>query len=279
MADPVNVLLMDSDIFLFQAMASAEEEFETYDGYWIRMANMNKAKAHVYDSVERIMDKVGGECHVVMCLTDDENFRKDVLPTYKGNRKGVKKPVGYVHLREWLIGEFETYVRPKLEADDCMGILATWQGYRPNDRKIIVSEDKDMITIGGWLMNPAKDDKPRMVTVEEANNFFLQQVLAGDATDGYGGCPNIGMETAAKIIEEPYGWEQYDHTFKSGQRKGETEKRWRKTEVNSVWEAIVAQYRKAGLNETAAIEQARCARILRACDYNFKKKEVVLWTP
>ncbi|MCV5902166.1 hypothetical protein OFN63_39325, partial [Escherichia coli] len=62
---------------------------------------------------------------VIMCLTDDHNWRKDVLPTYKENRKGVRKPVGLQELKQRLSEHYETYIRPSLEADDVMGILAT----------------------------------------------------------------------------------------------------------------------------------------------------------
>jgi len=45
------------------------------------------------------------------------------------------------------------------------------------------------------------------------------------------------------------------------------------------WAAIVATYESRGLTEDDALIQARCARILRACDYDFKRREIILWQP
>ena len=38
-------------------------------------------------------------------------------------------------------------------------------------------------------------------------------------------------------------------------------------------------FEKKGLTEDDALLQARVARILRASDYDFKKKEPIMWTP
>ena len=46
-----------------------------------------------------------------------------------------------------------------------------------------------------------------------------------------------------------------------------------------LWAAVVATYEKAKLSEGDALTQARVARILRASDYDFKRKEPILWQP
>ena len=72
------------------------------------------------------------------------NFRKDVDPTYKSNRRGHKKAIGYVALCDWVRDTYKTITKLP-EADDCMGILAT----KPENigKCIIVSDDKDMRTV------------------------------------------------------------------------------------------------------------------------------------
>ena len=51
-------------------------------------------------------------------------------------------------------------------------------------------------------------------------------------------------------------------------------------DVKHVWkEIILPQYEKQGLDEEYALSQARVARILRATDYDPKKKKVKLWKP
>ena len=272
--------LFDLDIFAFQSNASHMEEvfLENGDEFIGLITNLTKAFESVVSRIDAIAKELKLE-KVVVCLTDSVNWRLDVLPTYKGNRKGVRKPVGLNVLKERLAEHYESYLRPTLEADDVMGILATWDRFYPDYRKIIISEDKDMKTIPTWLYNPAKDFEPWLQTEEGADLFHLTQTLAGDVTDGYSGCPSIGLDTAHTMLTEGIMFEQYEHTFKSGARKGTTEKRWRKVESPSMWDTVVSCYKKAGLNETVAIQQARVARICRDTEYNFEKKEVNLWLP
>lgn len=274
-----NVLLLDADIFCFQIASAAEKEIDWGDDFWTLHSDLNASKAALHATVDHLQEKLDAD-EVLLCFTDAVNFRKSVYPEYKANRKGVRKPLAYKELVQYAKEAFETFTRPTLEADDVMGILATWPAFRPGKRVIIVSEDKDLKTIGGaWLFNPAKHEEPVFNDPKEAERYFLEQTLTGDTTDGYPGCPGIGPDTAKEILENPFGWEQYEHTFASGPRKGTTEMKWRKCEVSSPWGAIVSHYIKAGLNEQVAITQARCARILHASDYDFKRKEPILWHP
>ncbi|HCG9221697.1 TPA: exonuclease [Vibrio parahaemolyticus] len=272
--------LFDLDIFAFQANAAAMEEVYLQNGeeFIGLMTNMTQAFDTVVSRIEEIRKQLKLDV-VIMCLTDDYNWRKDVLPTYKSNRKDVRKPVGLVELKKRLSEHYETYLRPTLEADDVMGILATWDKFYPDHRKIIISEDKDMKTLPAWIYNPAKDFEPWLQPQEDADFFHLCQTLAGDVTDGYSGCPSIGMETAKELLSKELMFEAYEHTFKSGARKGLTETRWRKVESPSPWDTVVSCFVKAGLGEEAALQQARVARICRASDYDFKNKEVKLWKP
>lgn len=273
------VALLDGDIFVFQIASAVEKEIDWGNDLWTLHSDFNDARERLESVVEGIREKLNAE-EVILCFTDTVNFRKDVLPTYKSNRKNTRKPLAYRALVDYCKENYPTYERPTLEADDVMGILATWPAFRPGTRKVIVSADKDMKTIAGaWLYNPDKDDEPHLNDPEEAFRYFMEQTLTGDTTDGYGGCPGVGPESAQEILEAPFGWEQYEHTFKSGPRKGQTEMKWRRCEVGSLWEAIVSHYVKAGLSEAVALQNARCARILHATDYNFKDKTPILWNP
>ena len=60
----------------------------------------------------------------VIALTDKDNFRKDVLPSYKDNRKQKRKPMVLNALREYVIKKYNAVIYPKLEADDVLGILS-----------------------------------------------------------------------------------------------------------------------------------------------------------
>ena len=45
------------------------------------------------------------------------------------------------------------------------------------------------------------------------------------------------------------------------------------------WQSVVELFESKGFTEEDALLQARVARILRYEDYDFEKKEVILWTP
>ena len=84
---------------------------------------------------------------MILFFSDSCNFRKDIVPTYKGNRQR-KKPCGYKRVIGKLKTEFKVITMPWLEADDSLGIYAT-----QNPGNVIVSPDKDMKQIPGMLFN------------------------------------------------------------------------------------------------------------------------------
>jgi DNA polymerase-1 len=153
--------------------------------------------------------------------------------------------MGFKSIRERVMKEYEhaVIVKPTLEADDVIGILAT----KYPDEYAIWSADKDLKQI------PAKhltDDGFIDISAEAADLFFYTQVLTGDTADNYKGCPGIGAVKAEALLS-----------------KGEH------------WQTVVAAYEKAGLSEEDALIQARVARILRTTDWNEEKQEVNLWLP
>ena len=183
-----------------------------------------------------------------------------MFPDYKSNRAGTRKPTCYRALREYILENYETYLRPKLEADDILGILMTNDKIVKGD-KVMVTEDKDLMGVPGKLYNTNKPDEGVVdIDEHEANYYFLFQVLVGDTADGYKGCPGIGPVKAPKVL------------IPSDEEKDFVHPGWQ-------WEQIVKAYEKAGLSEEVALQQARVARILRTEDYDFKKKEPILWTP
>lgn len=270
------LLLLDADIFAFQAASASEKTVEWSNELWTLQAEPQAALASAINSIEDVIEKLHADA--VICLfTDKSNWRYRAMTNYKANRKLLRKPMVLQYVKDGLAEHYESMLRPTLEADDLMGILATWDNFRPEYEKIIVSIDKDMKTIPTLLFNPKKDEEPRLVTLEEADFNWHVQALAGDITDGYSGCPSIGLETARKLLTDEVKWEQYEHTFKSGARKGLTENRWQLVPASNWWETVVSCYIKAGLDESIALENARVARICRYDDYDMKTKTVNLW--
>lgn len=241
-------LLIDADIIVYQIASVTETAIDWGDDVWTLESNMGDAVKQFDWMILKIKETLSGD-KLTLALSDRGNFRKDVYPLYKSHRKSTRKPMAFATLRQHALDKWAAYLRPNLEGDDCLGILATVKS--PNER-IIVSIDKDFKTIPGKFYNLNRPEEGVVERSEaEADYYHMIQTLTGDTTDGYPGCPKVGPKTAEKILAEgePY------------------------------WPRVVAAYEKAGLTEETALIMARCARILRAEDYNFKTKEVKLWIP
>ena len=270
------IALIDSDLILYKTCNAVAHEVDWGNGLRTEWIFEEEAKKLFRDQLHSLLKDLDVYDYA-LCLTDlNRNFRHDLLPEYKSGRS--KRPVGWHWLRAYVEETYECIWRPGLEADDVMGIMATGniRGMPPVDQRIIVSEDKDMLTVPGKLFR-----RGMLIEIDEdeAERSWLFQVLAGDPTDGYKGCPGCGATRAEEILTAPTALVEYEHVYKRGPRKGQTEWRWKDGDPCDIWTAIVAEYKKAGLDEEDAIVQARVAKILTADYYDFENKEVILWTP
>lgn len=189
---------------------------------------------------------------VLMCISHGVNFRYSVDPTYKQNRKGTRKPVGYAEIRERLEANYPSFKHDGLEADDIMGIFGT-----RDSNTIICSADKDLKSVPATVWDGNKLQK---VNRSDADCWFFTQVLTGDTADGYPGLPGCGPKKAEAIIIE--GLKAKEGTIEQ-----------------NLWAAVLRAYEAKGLTEADALIQARLARILRSGDWDAKKKEPILWKP
>ena len=216
------------------------------------LADKEAATSRLQDCYAEVIRKVKAD-RAIMCLScpSSEGWRKQVLPAYKGNRVNIIPPVLRGYLKEFTLENYESYLRPTLEGDDCLGILMTHPKIITG-RKICCSSDKDMKTIPGEHYN-FKSDKRFVISEDEADYWHMFQTLTGDSTDGYKGCPGIGKVYAEGILGN--------------------------LEPDEYWEAVVETYERKHLTEADALQQARVARICRYTDYNYKEKQVKLWCP
>lgn len=274
-------LLLDGDVFAFQGASSAEFTVNIEDTYH-RVAHMDDAKRHMLSNITGLTKQLRAS-KVINCLSCPSRhyWRHDVMETYKGGRKTTSGPLSLADLKVWSQSVYESVIWENLEADDVLGILATDPDFLPDYTKVVVSIDKDMRTIPEtYIYNPDKDYQPWFNTREEADKWFLAQAIGGDFTDGYSGVKGISTDGAETFLDAPYMFEQYEHVFKSGARKGTAELRWRKIEASeNMWDNIMSLYAKAGQTPEEALNNARVARILRHGEYDIKNKEVKLWLP
>lgn len=241
--------LYDTDIFAFQVAATSETKtpFGTY----------SFSEKQAFKSFDARISEVAETLKltkVIMCLTDKQNYRYSVLPSYKGNRDRDTRPELLTAVKEYAAETYTSYIRPELEADDVMGILATHPTLLDGD-KIIISEDKDMRTVSAKVYNPRHPDRGiQDISPHDAAAFHMWQTICGDATDGYGGAKGIGKasEYALDITALP---------------------------MSEMWGEVLMAYAQVRQTEADAIVQAQMAKILTSPYYDFQNKEVKLWTP
>ena len=235
-------LLIDADYIVYKSCAAAETEIDFGDDVILVTSNFSDAYGATKRELTKLQDQFGSFTSLILFFSDTVNFRKKIMPEYKGHRNR-KKPCGYKRVINQLKTEYEVIIMPELEADDSMGIYAT-----QNPGNIIVSPDKDMKQIPGKLYNL---DEQFTVSKESGAAWHLIQTLSGDQTDGYGGVPGLGVKRSEVLFnKEGYSWETVVNAFKS-----------------------------KDLTEQDALINARLARILTVDDYDFKTNRPILWSP
>lgn len=254
-----DILLIDGDILAYQAAAIAQETVDWGDGEEPQVFTDPKKAEEVIDSrLDEYTDVL--DCkEIVVCLSDAANWRKEFWNGYKAHREGLARPVLLEQCKEYMREQYNHDYRPRLEADDVMGILSTAGGF---DFPVIVSIDKDMQTVPGWLYNPDKDDRPRYITPEFAFHYHMTQTLTGDSSDGYKGCPGIGPKKAEAIlgpVPDRLNPKQFEE--------------WR----IELWCRVTTAYASKTTCTVDALTTARLANILVSGQYNPKTAKVKLW--
>ena len=249
-------ILVDADMAVFRACSSCERDIDWGNDIWTLHVDLSEAKAYLIDHmnewIERALELDGftGDIEVVYCFSGDDNFRKKIMPTYKLNRVGKRKPVAYHALVKWVMDNCQSLKINSLEADDLLGMLATSK--KMKGKSIIISADKDMNTIPTKIYNFLKDTLED-VTPKQAYYNHMYQTLCGDTADNYTGCPRVGDKTAKKILAEGVG--------------------------KTLWERVVNAFESRGLDKNEAILQARISHILLNGDYDMDRDKVKLWIP
>ena len=201
---------------------------------------------------------------MVLSPSDRTNYRSIVWPAYKKHRKPGAKPPHLNEVAQYIKDCYDWAMVSYLEGDDVMGILHT----RDPESTVIVSTDKDMMTIAGDHYNPNKHYGCgiQRVSQAQADHWLYTQVLTGDSTDGYKGVTRCGPVAAEKILSELHGCDlvkgipTYWHNPKA------------------IHTAVLDAYERSGQGVSAFLENFAMARILTDDYYISDPKTVLLPT-
>ena len=228
--EDITELLIDSDSICYRAAASAQgAEWDVLDGKgrvlhttkykkdavkWVEDTIEDDALADIWYDKTYTPEDVSHALHNIKTmvkgieasfptvtdhkhyLTGATNYRDAVatIAPYKGNRVGMQKPFHLPACREFLGTKYDAVIVEGYEADDAVSMAQ-------RNHTCIVSIDKDLNTVPGWHFNWGKGEL-YYVTIEEAEYFFWQQMIQGDATDNIKGVPRYGEKKAKKVLDE-----------------------------------------------------------------------------
>ena len=238
------MLLIDSDFLAYKAAQACEIGIDFGEDVIIAQSQFSEVLRVFHNELNKVT-KAMMDDDFILYFSSTENFRKKIYPDYKGHRM-KRKPLGYKRLVNYCRENHNFKLIEGLEADDTIGIEATRHA---NPSNIIVSPDKDMKQIPSVLWNLTDDVVE--ITEEEGDRWHLVQSLSGDPTDGYSGCPGIGVKRATELLD-----------------KNENQ-----------WEAVCKAYRDRGLSDDDALLNARLAKILRNENYDHDRNQPILWNP
>ena len=177
-------------------------------------------------SIQAAVDRCGsGRTEVY--LSGKHNYRKDMYPEYKANRKD-EKPVHFEAIHNYLIRKWKACVVEDIEADDALGIeqyadYVQSVGFVPKENlgTCIATIDKDLDNIPGWHYNFMSMER-YWVTPDEATLNFYRQILVGDGIDNIKGLWKVGKVTAKKILpkflSEDQMWATVCHEYLARKR-------------------------------------------------------------
>lgn len=281
------IALIDGDTLAFRIAAAVQGTIEWPSGwvepYAVRWEGEYALENYLGKLLKRLKIK---EYRVFLSCPSADNWRLQVDPNYKANRKDSIRPLLLEDLKNYLRLRHGAEHFAYLEADDAIGLFMTDPALLPEGVvPVAVGRDKDFHTIPGLHYQLNDDDlfadEPiiRKVSAEDAEFNHMVQAMAGDAVDGYPGCPGIGMTSARRILEDPQKLRKEEGVITRGPNKGKATEKWVPDGTTTLWGAVVSQYEKAGLGLAEAIQTARLANILQAGQYDMETKAITLWAP
>ena len=94
-------LLIDADYIVYKACAAAEEEIDWGRDVIMVVSDIKDVRKNVNNELGRIKQAFPFHKQMILFFSDSVNFRKKILPDYKGHRNR-KKPCGYKRIiRNW----------------------------------------------------------------------------------------------------------------------------------------------------------------------------------
>lgn len=205
MSNTQKIVLVDGSSYLFRA-------FHALPQLTNRQGEPTGAIFGVINMLKKLPKQLNTDHIAVVFDAKGKNFRHDLYPEYKANRKAMadelRVQISPVHEMVQKLG-FPLIVIDAVEADDVIGTLA--KRFAKEGHEVIISTgDKDMaqlvdahITLMDTMKNEITDCEKVIakfgVTPEQIIDYLA---LMGDTSDNIPGVPKVGPKTAVKWLAE-----------------------------------------------------------------------------
>lgn len=227
---------MNQTFYLIDAMAFIFRAFHAINA---NLTDANHRPTNAVYGFTRILLRILREQRpdyiAVVFDSREKNFREEMFPEYKANRKATPPELIEQFPRIYDVVEalnLPALTVPGVEADDVIGTLAV-QAEKAGMDVVLVSGDKDLLQLIGKqvrMFDPGKDESKAWWGPDDVKMRFgvtpefVPQALAliGDTADNVPGVRGIGEKTAAKILSQYQTLENlYAHLdeFKGKQRE------------------------------------------------------------
>ena len=183
------IVLIDADSLVYACCYVVETQEEAY-------AKFDEILMYIVNDI----DEVYNVTDVKVFHGHTGNFRYDVTPTYKAQRKS-EKPEFYTKLSKYVKTAYEAISAKGEEVDDL--VAKTWKLYKKLNWPVcIVSIDKDYKQLPCLLYNYSKTKQTFTdISEAEARHNFWVQMLTGDRADNIKGVEGIGPKKAEALLE------------------------------------------------------------------------------
>lgn len=243
-----NKALLDGDILAYRA------------AYWADKEGIDGLEHRLQQDIKFWTPLGCSSVCIALSCKRVNNFRRGFWKPYKEHRDKTLPPTSLPLVLESIKDINKScFVREEtLEADDLLGIGASSGEY------IAVSIDKDLVQTPGWHWNPDKQPMPMEVSLEEADNKFLEQWITGDTSDNIWGLWKWGPAKAKVFLKKHAQKDAYSLILNEYINEDWSKRSIDKTPVDMT-------------KEEFAISQARSVRILRNGEFNTVNKDISLW--
>lgn len=190
------IALVDGDLVAYRCAASCEPTQKKPF-----LEPLDQAIYRCDEIMHRIMLESGSDSHKTF-LSGPGNFRYEVDPDYKANRRRLIAPTYLLNCRDFLLSDWDARIVTGYEADDAIGIAAS-------PETVVCSNDKDFRQIAGHHYDFTKSIYFEIDEVQAQRQFWYQ-MLIGDKADNVRGVLGFqAYKTAERTLEStpPEDWE------------------------------------------------------------------------